>query len=34
MQKIKNWQTGNEGSLFASSLVTPFNYGISFKLKL
>ena len=34
MQKIKNWQTGNENSLFASSLITPFNYGISFKIKL
>ena len=35
MQKIKNWQTGNRGVYcFASSLVTPFNYGISFKLKL
>lgn len=34
MQKIKNWQTGTENSLFASGLVTPFNYGISFKLKL
>lgn len=34
LQKIKNWQTDNEESLFASSQVTPFNYGISFKLKL
>lgn len=34
MQKIKNEQTGNETSLFDSSLITPFNYGISFKLKL
>ena len=33
-QKIKNHQTGNELSLFDSSLITPFNYGISFKLKL
>lgn len=34
MQKIKNGQTGNEMSLFDSGLLTPFNYGISFKLKL
>ena len=34
MQKIKNEQTGNELSLFDSSLIAPFNYGISFKLKL
>lgn len=33
-QKIKNAQTGNEMSLFDSSLIAPFNYGISFKLKL
>lgn len=33
-RRIKNHQTGNELSLFDSSLITPFNYGISFKLKL
>lgn len=33
-QKIKNRQTGNELSLFDSSLITPFNYGISFKVKI
>lgn len=34
MQKTKNKQTGNYLSLFGSGLVTPFNYGISFKLKI
>lgn len=33
-QKIKNEQTGNKVSLFDLSLIAPFNYGISFKLKL
>lgn len=34
LQKVKIWQTGTEGSLYGSSLITPFNYGVSFKLKL
>ena len=34
MRKITNWQTGNEVSLFGSSLISPFNYGLSLKLKL
>lgn len=34
MQRVKNKQTGNYFTLFGSGLVTPFNYGISFKLKI
>lgn len=34
LQKVKERETGNRISLYDSSLVTPFNYGISFKLKL
>lgn len=34
LRKVKNYQTGNEESLFGSSYIPSFNYGISLKLKL
>ena len=34
MQKIKAYHTGLEESLFNSSRISPFNYGLSIKLKL
>ncbi len=34
LRKVKNYQTGNEISLFGSGYIPSFNYGISLKLKL
>lgn len=34
LRKVKNYQTGNEVSLFGSGYIPSFNYGVSLKLKL